>query len=89
MKVQKCTKGQGQRHSGGAAHPLRSDPVAAPNHLRLSPAVDLWPPALQGLFLLLTHTLSLIVRPYADSSELSYSYCMDFCTLLDFHTLLS
>ena len=33
------------------------------------------PPALQGLFLL-SPARCLIIRPYADSSELSYSYCM-------------
>ena len=33
------------------------------------------PPALQGLFLL-SPARCLIIRPYADSSELSYSYCV-------------
>ena len=38
------------------------------------------PLALQGLLLLLTHALSLMVRPYADNSELSYSTTLSYTT---------
>ena len=60
-----------------AQHPLRSDAMAAPRRLQPSPAVGLWPPALQGFFLLRTHTIALMVWSYADSSELSYSYTFE------------
>ena len=37
----------------------------------------LLPAAKKSLFSIETYSLSLIVGPYADSSKLSYSYCMD------------